>query len=69
MNMTKKEIKELERLIWFVEDLEKDCLDILPKDEDGAYTHNAGVVISKLCHIKNQLKDSWNNDKLCIEDW
>lgn len=67
--MTKNEIKELEFLIKLVEDIETDCEDVLPKDEDGGFIHNSMVVLSKITHIKNQLKNSWQNDKIEIKDW
>lgn len=69
--MTKKEKKQLLNLKQMIDEMIDiiDTTDALSKDKDGAQTHNAFVLESRLIHLRGEINKSVDNETLEVLDW
>lgn len=65
--MRQKELNELNNLIELIKETEGFAEDILPKDQDGGYTHNSMALLFRISHIKRELEKSLKNKELKID--
>ena len=64
----KKQLKTLQTMLFQAWDVMTNT-DALQTDKDGGYVHNAMVLSEIITHIKHQIDESAQNERLKVEWW